>query len=73
MLKKFINFYKLVENDGLYKEIYKYFEIAFIEYMSYENENITLKEESIDEFKNLKLINDYIKEYITYYKKNRRK
>ena len=73
MLKKFINFYKLVEDDGLYKEIYKYIEIAFIEYMNYQNENITLKEESIDEFKNLKLINDYIKEYITYYKKNRRK
>ena len=73
MLKKFINFYKLVEDDGLYKEIYKYIEIAFIEYMNYENENITLKEESIDEFKNLKLINDYIKEYITYYKKKSEK
>ena len=68
MFEKFIRFYNLVKDDELYKEIYKYLQIPFIEYMNFENENIALKEESIDEFKNLKSINEYIKEYINNYK-----
>ena len=69
ILKQFINFRKVLKEDELYEIIYNYLEIAFIEYMNNEQkENLELKSESRIEFKNSKIINDYIKDFIEFYK-----
>ena len=70
MLQKLNNFKKVVDENELFGVIYNYLEIAFVEYMkSEQNENLFLKEESKEELKSAKLINDYIKEFIESYKK----
>ena len=72
MEQKLNNFQNVVDENELFRVIYSYIEIAFVEYMKYEqneNENFLLKEESLNELKNAILINDYIKEFIECYKK----
>ena len=70
MLQKFINFKKVVNKTELFGIIYSYLEIPFLDYMHFDqNEDIILKEESRNEFKNLKIINNYIKDFIDWYQK----
>ena len=69
MADKLMNFKKVVNGNDLYQLIYQFIEIAFIEYINIEDNNIKeLKEESNNELQQLKLLNDFIKEYIEYYK-----
>ena len=70
LLKKIINQKKELDENGLYEIIYNYLETTFLEFMKYENYyNVEIKEESKDEFKNSKLINNYIKKFIEFYEK----
>ena len=69
MADKLINFKKVVNGNGLYQLIYQFIEIAFIEYINIEGDNIKeLKEESNNELQQLKLLNEFIKQYIEDYK-----
>ena len=69
ILNKFINFRKVLNESDLYECIYNYLEIGFLKYMSFEQkENMELKLESKKEFNNIKLINDYIRDFIEFYK-----
>ena len=69
ILNKFINFRKVLNERDLFECIYNYLEIGFLKYMSFEQkENMELKLESKKEFNNIKLINDYIRDFIEFYK-----
>ena len=68
MVEKLINFKKVVNNNDLYQMIYEFIEVGFIEYIKIGDNNINeLKEESSNEFQQLKILNDYIKDYIQFY------
>ena len=65
MVEKLINFKKVVNNNDLYQMIYEFIEVGFIEYIKIGDNNINeLKEESNNEFQQLKILNDYIIDYI---------
>ena len=69
MAEKLINFKKVVSGNDFYNLIYQFIEIAFIEHIKIDDDNniIQLKEESNNEFQQLKALNDFIKEYIKHY------
>ena len=68
MVEKLINFKKVVNKNDLYQLIYEFIEVGFLEYIKIGDNNINeLKEESNNEFQQLKILNDYIKDYIQFY------
>ena len=69
MLEKFMNFKKVIKENELYQLIYNYIEFSFIEYIkSVKHDTKELKEESKNEFNKLNLLNEFIKDYIVFYK-----
>ena len=65
IVKKFINFKNIVENKYLIELIYSYLEICFIEYINSLKGDV---KELINEIKKLNSLNNFIQEYIEYYK-----
>ena len=69
MLEKFMDYKKVIKENELHQLIYKYIELGFIEYIKLiKNDNIELKEESKNEFNKLNSLNEFIKDYIEFYK-----
>ena len=70
ILKKTMDFKKTLNDEELYQDIYNLIEIAFIEYINLgKNRVMILKEESKEDLRKLKMLNDYIKDFIKFYKK----
>ena len=69
MLEKFMDYKKVIKENELHQLIYRYIELGFIEYIKLiKNDNIELNEETKNELKKLKSLNEFIKEYIEYNK-----